>query len=66
MINLDHGIDMLLYSASVIPESLEGGFTREEFEKLLMNRLVAIFDPLFPEKKEDVFEVSSSTNINKL
>ena len=44
-------------SVSVIPESLEGGFTREEFEDILVNTLISMFDPLFPGKEEEVFEV---------
>ncbi len=45
-----------MYLFSVIPESIEGGFNKTEFEYYLRNNLLSIFSPLFPDKLEDVVQ----------
>jgi len=56
IINGQTSDDGSLYTIALIPESLERGFTREEFTGVVKNNLVKIFSPLFPEREEDVVQ----------
>ncbi len=43
----------------MVPESGDGGFSREEFLTIMRERLVGLFAPLFPGKEEDAFQAMS-------
>jgi len=51
--------DGSFYTVAFIPESMEGGFTREEFHYYLQNNLLNMWAPSFDEKtNEDIFRAT--------